>query len=422
MNSRWLYLAAVLVSLSFSCDKKTEKKDTSPGATSKDEAFGKAKTSARSQWYRIEVAAEGGNVPFMLEVQLPLEPTSIATVANGTERISREMTCDDLLCMVEFSVFASTLELDFTRELRPEGEWRLSDYYPGNQVAAKGVAVNGPGAEYRYVKSADPAVDIGGKWVLGISGVGPGKAEFVQKADGTVSGWIVPTNIGDVRYLDGRVSGTQAKLSTFDGQHAYNVELKVSEDGQTLEGVWHYHEFWHYTIKGWRGKEPSLDELHTFRLKPGLKTLSLPELEALRGKPVIMDFYGTWCSTCIDLMPVLVDLYARYKGDGLEILSIAFEPSDDKDLVAKQVALFRERYGITWESSTRDVEDLDVIFEELENTEGFPLVFFVDRAGTVRGLHSGFVSGAAAVDHAELLEKFETLTKLIVAPMDAKAP
>mgnify|MGYP003634081659 FL=1 len=114
-------------------------------------------------------------------------------------------------------------------------------------------------------------------------------------------------------------------------------------------------------------------------------------------------------------MPVLVDLYARYKDQGLVVYSIAFEPSDDAELVKKQVELFEDKYGITWESSTRDVDDLEVIFEQLENTEGFPMTFFVNRDGTLQGLHSGFVSPAAAEEHAKLLEKYEALTKQILA-------
>lgn len=416
MKCRSLFWAIVALTLSCSCEKKTDKEISKKAEST---ASDNVDVTPRSQWYRIEVAAKGGNVPFMLKVQLPLQPQSIATVANGVERISREMTCEGVTCVVNFSVFASKLALDFTQERRPVGEWSLSEYYPGNELSVSGVAVEGGGSEYRYVRSADPSVDIGGPWALDIKGVGPGKAEFVQNEDGTVQGWIVPTNIGDVRYLDGRVSKDRARLSTFDGQHAYNIDLKISADGRTLEGIWHYHEFWHYEITGQRGEGPTLEELHTIRLKPGLDTLSLPELEERIGKPMILDFYGTWCSTCMDLMPVLVDLYARYKDQGLVIHSIAFEPSDNKELVAKQVALFEERYGVTWESSIRDVEDLDVIFEQLENTEGFPITFFVNRDGSLQGLHSGFVSAAAKEEHEKLLEKYEKLTKEILA---SKAP
>tara|TARA_R110002096_G_scaffold401386_6_gene598278 strand:- start:14633 stop:15910 length:1278 start_codon:yes stop_codon:yes gene_type:complete len=417
MQCRLLFLAPFALALLLSCGKKKEENEEPappPVATSANGTAGSA-TQPTSSWYRIEIEAEAGNVPFMLEVHLPLQPSSIATVANGAERISRTMTCEGVKCVVDFSVFGSKLVLDFTKETEPVGEWSLSEYYPGNTLSVVGVAVKGSGSAYRYLRTEEPAVDVSGKWVLDIKGVGPGKAEFVQHEDGTVQGWIVPTNIGDVRYLDGRVSGDTVQLSTFDGQHAYNVQLEVAADGKTLEGVWHYHKFWHYEMTGWRGKEPTLGELHTIRLKPGLTKLSLSELDALKGRPVILDFYGTWCSTCMDLMPVLVDLYARYKDQGLVVYSIAFEPSDDAELVKKQVELFEDKYGITWESSTRDVDDLEVIFEQLENTEGFPMTFFVNRDGTLQGLHSGFVSPAAAEEHAKLLEKYEALTKQILA-------
>ncbi|MCP4447400.1 MAG: TlpA family protein disulfide reductase [Myxococcales bacterium] len=133
-----------------------------------------------------------------------------------------------------------------------------------------------------------------------------------------------------------------------------------------------------------------------------------------------MDFYGTWCPACIDLMPVLVDLYARYRGQGLEILSIAFEPLDDPKLVAKQVERLKKSYGIAWKSSIRDVDQRSTILKDLENAEGFPITLFVDRNGMVRGMHSGFVSAAIGDDHKKLLEKFETLTKQILETGDGE--
>lgn len=405
MQCRSLFVLSLVLPL-VACGKKAEERG--------EQAHPPVAT--HSQWYRVEVAADRGDVPFLLEVQLPLQPKSTAQVANGEERISLAMTCEKTECKVHFSVFAAALELSFDSEESFIGTWRRSDYYTGGPVALSGTAVDGPGSENRYIKNAEPSVDVSGTWVLAIDGVGSGKAEFKQNEDGTVQGSMVPTNIGDLRYLDGRVEGTTLRLSTFNGQHAYNVELTVSADGNTLEGLWHFHTVWHYPVKGTRGAPPSLEALHTIRLKPGKTTLDIPELKALRGKPVIVDFYGTWCPACVDLMPVLVDLHSRYNERGLEVLSIAFEPSDDPKLVKQQVQRLKDRYDIPWESTIKDVDQRPIVLRNLENAEGFPVTAFVGRDGIVRGLHSGFVSAAAGEDHQKLLQKFETLTKRIVAP------
>lgn len=52
-------------------------------------------------------------------------------------------------------------------------------------------------------------------------------------------------------------------------------------------------------------------------------------LSSLRGKYVILDFWGTWCVWCIKGIPTLKEYYAKYK-DKLEILSIDCNDSEEK--------------------------------------------------------------------------------------------
>ena len=44
-------------------------------------------------------------------------------------------------------------------------------------------------------------------------------------------------------------------------------------------------------------------------------------LSSLRGKHVVLDFWGSWCGWCIKGMPQMKEYYAKYK-DKLEILGI----------------------------------------------------------------------------------------------------
>ena len=51
-------------------------------------------------------------------------------------------------------------------------------------------------------------------------------------------------------------------------------------------------------------------------INPGSK------LSELRGKVVLLDFWGVWCPPCIVAMPKIQKLHERYKGDGLEVIGI----------------------------------------------------------------------------------------------------
>ena len=46
-------------------------------------------------------------------------------------------------------------------------------------------------------------------------------------------------------------------------------------------------------------------------------------LKALRGKPVLVTFWATDCHSCLEEIPVLIDLYNRHHDSGLEMIAVA---------------------------------------------------------------------------------------------------
>jgi thiol-disulfide isomerase/thioredoxin len=45
-------------------------------------------------------------------------------------------------------------------------------------------------------------------------------------------------------------------------------------------------------------------------------------LAELRGKVVLIDFWGNWCGPCIAAMPALIDLYGEYRERGVEVVAL----------------------------------------------------------------------------------------------------
>ncbi len=55
-------------------------------------------------------------------------------------------------------------------------------------------------------------------------------------------------------------------------------------------------------------------------------------LEALRGSPVWLSFFATWCPPCQEETPVLRDAYAEYHDDGLEMIAVSVQESTPVDV------------------------------------------------------------------------------------------
>jgi len=66
-------------------------------------------------------------------------------------------------------------------------------------------------------------------------------------------------------------------------------------------------------------------------------------LSDFKGKVIILDFWTTWCPPCRAEIPHLIDLYAAYRGRGLEVVGIALEPYN-----LRGVKDFIQRYRVTY--------------------------------------------------------------------------
>jgi cytochrome c biogenesis protein CcmG/thiol:disulfide interchange protein DsbE len=102
------------------------------------------------------------------------------------------------------------------------------------------------------------------------------------------------------------------------------------------------------------------------------KQLSLADLA---GKPVVVNFWASWCIPCKDEAPVLQKTYEKYRSRGLVVLGI-----DAQDF-RKDGRHFMKRFGVTY----------PVVYDGKGSTlgkwgvTGFPETFFVNRSGKLVG-------------------------------------
>ena len=103
-------------------------------------------------------------------------------------------------------------------------------------------------------------------------------------------------------------------------------------------------------------------------------------LQDLSGKPVVINFWATWCIPCEAEMPLLQESYERYPG--LKVLAINFaEPSAD-------VQAFVDKHALTFDI----LLDPRAIVQSLYRVRGYPTTYFIDAQGLVQGVHIGVLS------------------------------
>ena len=107
-------------------------------------------------------------------------------------------------------------------------------------------------------------------------------------------------------------------------------------------------------------------------------------LADLRGRPVIVNFWASWCGPCVEEFPLLTSAAAAHEADGLAIVGIVFR---DRSEAARA---FMARMGATWPAAMDPGDAVATRFGII----GPPDTFFIDRDGVVVGRQIGQLSAA----------------------------
>ena len=104
-------------------------------------------------------------------------------------------------------------------------------------------------------------------------------------------------------------------------------------------------------------------------------------LRDLRGRPVLLNFWATWCEPCRVEMPALQRVHEAY-GDRVAIVGVNLqEPAD-------VVRTFVEGYGYTWTF----VLDPDFSIADRYRIRPIPTSVFIDADGVIRHIEYGALS------------------------------
>ncbi|HEV7984612.1 MAG TPA: TlpA disulfide reductase family protein [Steroidobacteraceae bacterium] len=120
-------------------------------------------------------------------------------------------------------------------------------------------------------------------------------------------------------------------------------------------------------------------------------------LSDLKGQVVLINFWASWCGPCRQEMPVLEQLYKKYKSAGFTLLGVNVEPkSADAEGFLKSTPV-----------SFPILFDPDSKVSKLYEVSGMPSTVILDRNGKVRYIHHGYKPG----EESEYLDQIRTLVR-----------
>jgi thiol-disulfide isomerase/thioredoxin len=103
-------------------------------------------------------------------------------------------------------------------------------------------------------------------------------------------------------------------------------------------------------------------------------------LAGWKGRPVLINFWATWCPPCREEMPLLEQVAKRYPN----LVVAGVNAGESQDLVAP----FVDEFGITFPILLDSAEDVTNRYF----VHSFPATFFVDADGVLRAQHIGLLT------------------------------
>jgi len=121
-------------------------------------------------------------------------------------------------------------------------------------------------------------------------------------------------------------------------------------------------------------------------------------LSELRGRPVMLNLWASWCLPCKVEMPAIERVYERHREDGLVVVGLNVTSQDSET----QARAFVEEVGLTFPIAL----DRDGSVSKDYELMGLPSTYFIDREGIVRDVIIG-----GPISEAVMLSEIQSLLK-----------
>jgi thiol-disulfide isomerase/thioredoxin len=102
-------------------------------------------------------------------------------------------------------------------------------------------------------------------------------------------------------------------------------------------------------------------------------------LEHHRGKPLLVNFWATWCEPCRDEYPMLNELAKQYAPQGLQVVGVSMDDDGDLILMRRFLARYKPIFPNFRKTAGAEAEFRQSVFPGWTGT--MPVTFFYAKDG-----------------------------------------
>jgi len=106
-------------------------------------------------------------------------------------------------------------------------------------------------------------------------------------------------------------------------------------------------------------------------------------LERYRGKPVLVNFWATWCEPCRDEYPMLNELAKQYAPQGLKVLGVSMDDDGDLILMRRFLARYKPVFPNYRKKAGTEEAFRQAVFPGWNGS--LPATYFYDKDGALVG-------------------------------------